>query len=1287
MRVVLECLHCAMSSALEAVKQAPQEIEPLEPDEDGFASFAEPKLPARLGRFMLLSRLGHGGMGTVYEAEDRELERVVALKLIRSHHFAGPAERQRFKREMLASAKLDDPNTVPVYEAGELDGCPYLTMKLIRGGTLADLLKEGPLPAEKAAGIMAKVAAAVQHAHDRGVLHRDLKPSNILIDEQGEPWLTDFGLARLFMDDHGDTLEGSQIGTPMYMAPEQAAGRTDEVGPATDVWALGVLLYQMLSGKLPYKPGENLAVIHEVITQPPPKLEAATKREEGLAVLVERCLQKEPADRLTGGAGFLAEELKRWLEGEALLSRSHRKRSLMVLSAFVAVVAAVFGGWWMMPVDDYVISTRDGVLMISSRTTENGDLELISSTEPGETRAVAKGRRFRVDGVSQLDESGTLRLAGIRQVVIETGVGKDRVTFRGRLVLDKDARLELRPRMAKEALSEVYIDQRAELRASGQGGISISAGAGIEVDTDALLEVENGPLHLAGNWQGMPKPWAFEGLLIKGRIQSRGTGAIKLQGHGSGEAKRTGVLMLGAQVNAGLPGGTLEIEGEGGEAGHYQIGVSVASGSRVTSMGADVRVRGIGHGSNALNFGVDVRTGGLISAGGAGKVEVMGTGGQGQGGEHHGVHLISGGSIQSAGGAVVVSGTAGDNGVGVRLSDGSIRAGGGGSVQITGIGALGEGEIEDAYGVELRKKPGTLLTTEGGEIGIIGKGGSADAADIWVADGALVTTQEHGGRITLKGEQLSIAPGSVREGVVAGEGPKPDWIVTLKDGELCVLDNADLGGVLIVKEVSPGELGLILAPEAVVQMPDFSRRSGGTFPIPLSGIRQMRFELADGDDRLEFHGFSSEAFPGIRVDAGPGDDLVTFSGKMALAEAQSLDLDLQDDAPVPGADSVVLNPGCQISTRGAGAVIMRVSRKIQLSESSIQTVDGGIILEANQQSDPSTGSFRGVDLIMSRIISEGSGAITLGGRGGTEGNFQFGIKLDKGSLIQGGAMGRVSLTGIGGDNGLNDNSGVCLEDAESQILSRGADIELRGTGMGKPGSGHNYGIALLHGRIAAAGAGNITLIGHGGATLGWENTGILIRGASVTSENGDVALTGHGGGKTGAKGGVSSGVVIHQKGRVTSTGSGRVIMEGSGGQGAAMQHFGVLVRSEAQISSAGGDVKVSGTGGAGGIGVLLGGGASLRSGGRGSLTVSGRAGEGDSCGILLEGAEGTLISTSGGDLLLKGQGGSPKAAGITTEPLARITTAAQGGKVRLVGSNLSLAPDTVDQGAEIRSQP
>ncbi|MBL9133581.1 MAG: hypothetical protein JNG86_20390, partial [Verrucomicrobiaceae bacterium] len=521
----------------------------------------------------------------------------------------------------------------------------------------------------------------------------------------------------------------------------------------------------------------------------------------------------------------------------------------------------------------------------------------------------------------------------------------------------------------------------------------------------------------------------------------------------------------------------------------------------------------------------------------------------------------------------------------------------------------------------------------------------------------------------------------------AGEGPQPDWIVTLKDGELCVRDNADLGGVLIVKEVSPGELVLILAPEAVVQMPDSSRRSGGTFPISLSGIRQMRFELADGDDRLEFHGFSSEAFPGIRVDAGPGDDLVTFSGKMALAEGQSLDLDLQDDAPVPGADSVILNPGCQISTRGAGAVIMRVSRKILLSQSSIQTVDGGIILEANQQSDPSTGSFRGVDLITSRIISEGSGAITLGGRGGTEGNFQFGIKLNKASLIQGGDMGRVSLTGIGGDNGLNDNSGVCLEDAESQILSRGADIELRGTGMGKPGSGYNYGIALLHGRIAAAGGGNITLIGHGGATLGWGNTGILIRGASVTSENGDVALKGHGGGKTGAKGGVSSGVVIHHKGRVTSTGSGRVIMEGSGGQGAGMQHFGVLVRSEAQISSAGGDVKVSGTGGAGGIGVLLGGGASLRSGGRGSLTVSGRAGEGDSCGILLEGAEGTLISTSGGDLLLNGQGGSLKAAGITTEPLARITTAAHGGKVRLVGSNLSLAPDTVDQGAEIRSQP
>jgi len=1283
-----------MSEALEAAQLSPLDF-PAE-EIEGFASFAEPKLPVQAGRFMLRSRLGYGGMGTVYEAEDEELQRVVALKMIRSQHFAGASEKQRFKREALAAAKLDHPHIVPVYETGELDGCPFLAMKLIRGGTLADLMAQGPMPPERAAMIVAKVAAAVQHAHDHGVLHRDLKPSNILIDEQGQPWLTDFGLARLRSGATQETLHGTQIGTPMFMAPEQAAGRSEEVGPASDVWALGVLLYQMLSGRPPYEQGENLAVIQRVITEPPPRLEAATAREKGLALLIDRCLQKDPAQRLSG-AGFLATELQRWLEGGELISRARvSARRWGRLAEAMIVLGLLLGGWWLMPpAGDYVITTRDGVMVIQSRGKENNVLELIASGEKGTLTAVAEGRRFITNGVARMGSSEALPLAGVRQLVIETGQAKDRVKFRGKLLLEKDASLELHPESERGGFCEVYIDQRAELRASGKGSIRIQASAGIEVDTGAVVEVENGPLNLAGNWPPVAATTSFHGLLIKGPVQSTGDGVVTLQGHGGNQPSNLGVGILHARVCGGKPGATLTVEGRGGSAGQNQAGVSAASQSQITSLGADVVVRGHGngHGSGSMTFGVDVRTESEITAGGVGKVQVEGIAGPGSGGQHMGVHVISQGRISSSGGAISVSGTAQENGVGVRLSEGSIRAGGSGSLTISGTGALGSGKIEDAYGVELRKKPGTLITTEGGAISITGKGGSAEVADILVAAGTQISTLAHGGKVTLHGEHLSIFPESVQEGVVNGEAPKPDFKVSRSADVLSVQDVSGLGGVVIIQEPAPGQIELVLAPEAVIEMPDASRRAGNSGPLSLEAIQQLKLKLGSGDDRLEFHGFSGDDFPSITVDAGPGDDRVHFRGRLSLADGQHVNLDLLHGAPETGADSVEMMPGSSIITHGKGSITMRASRKILLPKAALRTQSGDITLEANQQEQASTGNFRGVELIGSQVISEGTGAITLSGRGGNEGNLQFGICLDKGSVIQGGTTGRVSLTGTGGDNGLNDNTGICLKDRDCQILSRGADIELRGTGMGKPGSGYNFGIALVEGRVTAAGAGNVTLTGQGGATLGWGNTGILLRGAVVSSENGAVSVTGHGGGTAGAKGGRADGILIENKGGISSTGSGRVAVVGTGGTGAAAAHRGVFLRTEGQISSSGGAVQVTGKGGsAGGMGVLLSSGSSVSSGGKGALTVEGTGvrgggGDGNASGIVLAGDPGPLITTAGGDARLTGHSSSPETAAIYTVTPARITTKEHGGKLTLIGAKLDLAEGTVDQEAEVKAQP
>lgn len=291
--------------------------------------------------------IARGGMGVVYEAKDRDLGRIVALKIMRGAAFADAGEIGRFRAETEAAARLDHPHIVPVYEVGEMQGQPFFTMKLIEGGNLVDELRKGPIPPRKAAGFLVKIARAVHHAHERGVLHRDIKPANVLLDSQGEPYLTDFGVAKLAGRDSGFTLPGDIIGTTEYMAPEQTRGDQNALTTACDVWALGVLLYQMLSGRLPFT-GENQVQIIRSIVQDEPQTLGRTGRatagtkattdsanpagikvssssgrspvDRDLATIVSRCLEKDVARRMPG-ADFLAEELERWLAGVPIESR------------------------------------------------------------------------------------------------------------------------------------------------------------------------------------------------------------------------------------------------------------------------------------------------------------------------------------------------------------------------------------------------------------------------------------------------------------------------------------------------------------------------------------------------------------------------------------------------------------------------------------------------------------------------------------------------------------------------------------------------------------------------------------------------------------------------------------------------------------------------------------------------------------------------------------------------------------------------------------------------------
>jgi hypothetical protein len=281
------------------------------------APAAETVAGRTFGRYELLEEIAHGGMGVVYKAWDRQVERLVALKMIRSGLLAEADEVARFCREAQAVVRLSHPHIIQVYDVGQIDGCPYFTMQLAPGGSLDRHLPRLVPDARAAAALIEKVARAVEHAHRRGILHRDLKPANLLLGEGDEPLVGDFGLAKFFQADNDELTKSGVIpGTPAYMAPEQAAGRAEDVGPATDVWALGVILYELLTGQK-WAAGRNREeILHRILTETPPRpSEVRPDLDPALELVVLHCLERDPARRYAS-AGALADDLGRWLRGD-----------------------------------------------------------------------------------------------------------------------------------------------------------------------------------------------------------------------------------------------------------------------------------------------------------------------------------------------------------------------------------------------------------------------------------------------------------------------------------------------------------------------------------------------------------------------------------------------------------------------------------------------------------------------------------------------------------------------------------------------------------------------------------------------------------------------------------------------------------------------------------------------------------------------------------------------------------------------------------------------------------
>jgi len=335
------------------------------------------------GDYELLEELGRGSQGVVYRARQKSLNRTVALKVIAYAQLASKAHVKRFRREAEAAASLDDPCIVPIYDVGERDGCCYFSMKFIEGGQVDEVVRRTPLSIRQLTQLIAKLARTVHYAHEHGILHRDIKPGNILLDQKGEPHLTDFGLARLVETESTVTRTGEVMGTPSYMAPEQAAGDNAAISSATDVYGLGAVLYQLLTGYPPFAGANTYETIKLLLDTEPrqPRL-WSRKIDRDLSTICLKCLEKDPKRRYSTALA-LAEDLEHWLKREPIQARRTgifvrgkkwvwRKPTGALLAVCLLALAAA-AGWiiWKSEFIDYPVATKGIAVLPFENLSEN----------------------------------------------------------------------------------------------------------------------------------------------------------------------------------------------------------------------------------------------------------------------------------------------------------------------------------------------------------------------------------------------------------------------------------------------------------------------------------------------------------------------------------------------------------------------------------------------------------------------------------------------------------------------------------------------------------------------------------------------------------------------------------------------------------------------------------------------------------------------------------------------------------------------------------------------------
>ena len=311
------CLNCLLKEGLNADGEASAQV-----FESVLSEADVPDTHWRLGNYEILEEIGRGGMGVIYRAQQRHSRRIVALKRVIAYQADSRETLVRFRREAEAAASLDHPNILPIYEVSESeDGLPFFSMKYATGGNLRSAIAALHAAPNECVRLMAKVARAIAYAHGQGILHRDLQPGNILLDGNGEPMVSDFGLAKWLGETSDLTRTLTTFGTPGYIAPEQAEGAAGNITPAADIYSLGAILFHLLAGRPPFVGANVLSVIHQAAVTPAPRLRSlAPSLDRDLETILARSLERDPKARYQT-AGALAEDLERWLEGRPILAR------------------------------------------------------------------------------------------------------------------------------------------------------------------------------------------------------------------------------------------------------------------------------------------------------------------------------------------------------------------------------------------------------------------------------------------------------------------------------------------------------------------------------------------------------------------------------------------------------------------------------------------------------------------------------------------------------------------------------------------------------------------------------------------------------------------------------------------------------------------------------------------------------------------------------------------------------------------------------------------------------